>query len=184
MTSTSPSAPGPLRRHDPRMQTVEMAALRFEDVDDAETLDSGLVRPSLDRWRTALLVAAGGALGTLLRFLVGLLVPTVTTPTLVEVPWGTFWVNLAGCLVLGVLTGWLEARYARRWLQPFLGVGLCGGFTSFSAVVLEGAAMVGADFPVLALGYAGATIVLGLGALVLGMAAARRLARRLEAAAA
>lgn len=164
------------------MQTVEMAALRYEDVDDAETLDSGPVRPSLDRWRTALLVAAGGALGTLLRYVVGALVPTVTTPTLVEVPWATFWVNLVGCLVFGALTGWLEARYARRWLQPFLGVGLCGGFTSFSAVVLEGSAMIGADFPVLAFGYAAATIVMGISALVLGMAAAQRLARRLEGA--
>jgi len=165
------------------MQTVEMAALRFEDVEDAETLDSGPIHPSLDRWRTALLVAAGGALGTLLRFAAALLIPTVTTPTLVEMPWGTFWVNALGCLVLGALTGWLEVRCARRWLQPFLGVGLCGGFTSFSAVVLEGSAMIGADFPVLALGYAAATILMGVGALVLGMVASRHLARRLEAAA-
>ena len=61
-------------------------------------------------------------------------------------------------------------------MQPLLGTGLCGGFTSFSAVVLEGSAMIGADFPLVALSYGAATVVLCLGGLILGLILGRRLA--------
>lgn len=59
------------------MHTVEMAALRDVDVADSETLVSGPVRPAPATWRIALLVAAGGALGAVLRFLLTVLDPTV-----------------------------------------------------------------------------------------------------------
>ncbi|MGO1480767.1 MAG: fluoride efflux transporter FluC, partial [Brachybacterium sp.] len=166
------------RRDDPRMHTVEMAALRFEDVADSKTLGSGPVRPPIAVWHIALLVAAGGALGAILRFSLTVLVPTVTTPTLVELPWATFWVNLLGCLALGALNGVLEVRPGRPWMRPLLGTGLCGGFTTFSAVVLEGSAMIGAGFPILALIYGAETVLLCLGALVVGLLVGRRLAER------
>ena len=57
------------------------------------------------------------------------------------------------------------------------GAGLCGGFTTFAAVVLEGSAILGADFPVPALGYAVLTVALCLGAVVLGLLGGRRLAQ-------
>lgn len=155
-----------------------MAALRFEGVIGSETLGSGPVGPPPARWRIALLVAAGGALGAILRFLLTVLVPTVTTPTLVELPWSTFWVNLIGCLALGAMTGALEVRPGRPWMQPLLGTGLCGGFTTFSTVVLEGSAMIGADFPILALVHGTQTVVLCLGAMVVGLLVGRRLAER------
>ena len=153
-----------------------MAAVHLEDIIDSETLGSGPVRARLTWWQTALLVAAGGALGGFLRFTLSVLAPTVTTPTLVEVPWATFGVNLLGCLALGGLNGALEVRAGRSWMQPLLGTGLCGGFTTFSAVVLEGSAMIGADFPLLALSYGAATVVLCLGGLILGLVLGRRLA--------
>lgn len=155
-----------------------MAAVRFEDVLASDTLGSGPVREGLGPWRTALLVAAGGAVGAILRFSLGVLAPTVTTPTLVEVPWATLAVNVLGSLGLGALTGALEVRSGRAWVQPLLGTGLCGGFTTFSAVVLEGSAFIGADFPVLALGYAVLTIVVCLGAVVAGLLGGRRIAAR------
>lgn len=160
-----------------------MAAVHLEDVIDSETLGSGPVRARLVWWQFALLVAAGGALGGFLRFTLSVLAPTVTTPTLVEVPWATFWVNLLGCLALGGLNGVLEVRSGRSWMQPLLGTGLCGGFTSFSAVVLEGSAMIGADFPLVALSYGAATVVLCLGGLILGLILGRRLAAPRELAA-
>lgn len=160
------------------MHTVEMAALRHEDVADSETLGSGQVHRSLATWKVVLLVAAGGALGTMLRFGLSVLVPTVTTPTLVEVPWATLTVNVLGCLVLGGLNGVLQIAPLRPWIHPLLGTGLCGGFTTMSTVVLEGSAMIGADFPLLALSYAGLTLVLCLGAVVLGLLLGRRLAER------
>ena len=153
-----------------------MAAVHLEDIIDSETLGSGPVRARLTWWQTALLVAAGGALGGFLRFTLSVLAPTVTTPTLVEVPWATFCVNLLGCLALGGLNGALEVRSGRSWMQPLLGTGLCGGFTTFSAVVLEGSAMIGADFPLLALSYGAATVVLCLGGLILGLVLGRRVA--------
>ena len=161
------------------MQTLEMAALRFEDVLESDTLESGPVAAELAPWRTALLVAGGGALGAMLRFVLTLLAPTVTTPTLVEMPWATLWVNLLGCLGLGALHGVAEVRVARPWVHPLLGIGLCGGFTTFSAVVLEGSAMIGADFPVPAMTYALVTVALCLGGIVLGLLAGRRIARRI-----
>lgn len=154
-----------------------MAALRFEEVTESEILDSGPAPHESVPWRTAMLVMAGGTLGAMLRFALTVLSPTVTTPTLVELPWATLWVNLLGCLGLGLLNGVLEVRVSRPWLQPLLGTGLCGGFTSFSVVVLEGSAMIGADFPVLAMTYTVVTVVLCLSGIVLGLVGGRRLAR-------
>ncbi|WP_394215364.1 fluoride efflux transporter FluC [Brachybacterium vulturis] len=177
MTSSLSPAPRPPRRDDPRMQTVEMAALRYVEITESETLDSGPVHDGSVPWRTAMLVAAGGAVGAMLRLSLTVLAPTVTTPTLVELPWATLWVNLLGCLGLGLLNGVLEVRAQRPWLQPLLGTGLCGGFTSFSAVVLEGSAMIGADFPVLAMTYTVVTVVVCLSGIVLGLLGGRRLGR-------
>ncbi|HEX7351462.1 CrcB family protein [Brachybacterium sp.] len=180
MTSSPSSSPHPPRRDDPRMQTVEMAALRYEDITESETLGSGPVPEELDPLRTALLVGVGGALGAILRFSLTVIAPTVTTPTLVELPWATLWVNLLGCLALGALNGTLEVTSGRPWIRPLLGTGLCGGFTTFSAVVLEGSAIIGADFPILALTYAVLTMGLCLGGVVLGLFGGRRLARGLR----
>ena len=159
------------------MHTVEMTALRDVDVADSETLVSGPVRPAPASWRIALLVAAGGALGAMLRFLLTVLDPAVTTPTLVEMPWTTLTVNVLGSLGLGALNGVLEVREGRPWMRPLLGTGLCGGFTTMSAAVLDGAAMMGADFAILAIVYASLSLLLSIGALVAGLLLARRLAR-------
>lgn len=160
------------------MHTVEMTALRHEDIAESETLGSGPVHRSLETWKVALLVGAGGALGAMLRFSVTVIDPTVTTPTLVEMPWATLIVNVLGCLGLGALSGVLEISALRPWMHPLLGTGLCGGFTTMSTVVLEGSAMIGADAPLLALLYAGLTLVLCLGGVVLGLLLGRRLAER------
>ncbi|GAA1489224.1 hypothetical protein GCM10009626_19700 [Brachybacterium sacelli] len=163
------------------MQTVEMAALRLEDVSDGDTFGSGPVQARLTPRRTALLVAAGGAIGALLRFVLMVISPTVATPTLVELPWATLWANVLGCLILGTLTGVLEVRPGRPWMLPLLGTGLCGGFTTMSTVVLEGSAMIGADFPMQAFAYALATVFGCLGAMVGGLLGGRRLAHRAAA---
>ena len=160
------------------MHTVEMAALRFSDLQETDPIGPGPSRPPLPTWKIALLVAAGGGLGAALRMIVTLSMPTVTTPTLVEVPWATLWVNLIGCLGLGTLVGVLEIRPGRPWMRPLLGTGVCGGFTTMSSVVLEGSAMIGAEFPIPAFGYAVATVVLCLGAVLTGFVLGRRLARR------
>ena len=83
-----------------------------------------------------LLVATGGATGAVGRFLVSLIMRSSGAGGFL---WATFAVNLAGCLLMGLLIGWL-------WRLPpgtgettrlFFGVGLLGGFTTFSAFSLE-----------------------------------------------
>ena len=132
------------------------------------------VRPPHLRVRLLGLVLLGGAAGTLLRWAVGLAVPHVG-----GLPLGTAAVNLLGAFVLGALLEHLallgpdEGR--RRDLRLTLGTGLCGGFTTYSALALDtdGLLRAGAVGPALA--YALGTVGLGLVASALGIAAARRL---------
>ena len=79
-------------------------------------------------------IAAGGALGSLARWGVSLALPHLVGAT----PWSTVAVNIVGSALLGVLIvvlseQWPDHRYAR----PFLGVGVLGGFTTFSTFVLD-----------------------------------------------
>lgn len=180
-----PSYPGPVsavpvprRRDDPRMQTVEMAALPA-GADDAEPPKPCPSRAPLSTRRTALLVAAGGAGGALVRYLLELAVPSTITPTLVEVPWATWTVNVLGCLALGMLTGWTEVRpRAPRWCAPLLGTGACGGFTTMSTLVLQVSAMLGTGFPLTALEYGMGSVVVSLAAAVVGLWTGHLIGRR------
>ncbi|WP_232226453.1 fluoride efflux transporter FluC [Brachybacterium phenoliresistens] len=169
--------PAPRRRDDPRMQTVEMAALNIPGTEE-EVFGSGPVLPPLPRWQIALLIAGGGAVGAVLRFLLQLLLPSTTTPTLVEMPWSTLLANTLGCLAMGLLAGGIQVRRdAPRWLFPAVGTGMIGGFTTFSTVVLEGSAMIGAEFPRLALLYGTLTVLLAVVAIMVGLMVGRVSAR-------
>jgi len=118
------------------------------------------------------LVAAGGALGAAARHLVSQAALRWLGPAW---PWGTLAANLAGALLMGALVGWLAARGdGGRELRLFLGVGLLGGFTTFSAFSLEAAMMIERrDFTAAGL-YAGGSVALCVAALFAGLFAARR----------
>lgn len=84
---------------------------------------------------SSLLVALGGALGSWLRFAVGRLLP----PGPSAFPWATLTVNVGGSFAMGLLAGWLARDTSgdgESW-RLLLGVGLLGGFTTFSAFSLE-----------------------------------------------
>ncbi|WP_309082054.1 CrcB family protein [Zhihengliuella sp.] len=83
-------------------------------------------------FRSLLAVGAGGFAGTLARL--GL---SVAYDDAAHLPWGTLAANAAGCLVLGLLTGWWQAsgRMGERW-RLALGGGFLGSFTTFSAVAV------------------------------------------------
>jgi CrcB protein len=120
-----------------------------------------------------LLVAAGGALGSVARYGAGVLAQRLVPG--VAWPWATFGVNLLGGLLMGLLVGWLGARAAGDdGLRLFAAVGLLGGFTTFSAFSLETALMIERKQVGLAAGYAAASVVLSVAALFLGLMIARR----------
>ncbi len=87
-----------------------------------------------------LLVAIGGGFGACLRYLVGRFTLNSFGPGL---PFGTWTVNIVGGLAMGLLAGWLVKTDASgEELRIFLGVGVLGGFTTFSAFSLELANMI------------------------------------------
>jgi len=84
----------------------------------------------------ALMVGAGGFVGSILRYAVSGLVHRLMP--LATFPFGTLAVNAAGCLVIGVLGGISESRHAvGHDMRLFLFLGLLGGFTTFSSFGYE-----------------------------------------------
>lgn len=82
------------------------------------------------------LVGAGGALGAIARYVVGLAAHRGATPG--AFPWGTLAVNLAGCLLIGLGAGLADTRGGLpAEARLFLFVGVLGGFTTFSSFGYE-----------------------------------------------
>ncbi|MBT2450399.1 fluoride efflux transporter CrcB [Streptomyces sp. ISL-43] len=119
-----------------------------------------------------LLVALGAAVGAPLRFLTDRAVQKRHDTVF---PWGTFTVNVVGCLVLGLVTGAVTAGAASSQVQLLVGTGLCGALTTYSTFSYETLRLVedGAKF------YAAvnviASVVAGLGAVFAGVALAEAL---------
>ena len=104
-------------------------------------------------------IALGGALGSLARWGVGRLVPHDTG----QLPWSTLVENVSGAFVLGVLMVLLlEVWPPSRLVRPFLGVGVLGGFTTFSTYMLDTQDLLRAGRPGTAMAYLFATLLLGL----------------------
>lgn len=111
-------------------------------------------------WQQLGLVMVGGALGAAGRFWIGgLLLRQLGA----GFPWGTFAVNLAGAFAGGFLAVWLEGRGspALYW-RAFLIVGLLGGLTTYSALMIECLLYSRSSRTELALGYLLLTLFLGL----------------------
>ncbi|MER6995170.1 CrcB family protein [Streptomyces sp. NPDC000410] len=121
------------------------------------------------KWKVLAAVSAGGALGASARYGVSLFWPSV---------WGTFAVNVVGCALIGVLMVLVSERHVvtRPLVRPFLGVGVLGGFTTFSTYALDIAGLLERQQAATALAYAAATVVGALGAVWLGASATRRMA--------
>ena len=86
-----------------------------------------------------LFVALAGSLGAVARFIVDGL---IRTKLVGPFPWGTFLVNVSGSLLLGVLTGLVMFHAAPSTLTTVMGVGFCGGYTTFSTTNFETARLV------------------------------------------
>ena len=109
------------------------------------------------------LVALGGALGASMRYGLGRVLPAGAWP------WGTFAANVIGGFALGLLA----ARVPGGPWRLLLGVGVLGGFTTFSAFSLEMFGMIERGSWALAAAYAAVSVLLALAALAAGMAIGR-----------
>ena len=122
-------------------------------------------------------IAAGGALGALGRFGLAQALPHRVD----EFAWATLWTNALGSLLLGllmalVLSVWSHTRYVR----PFLGVGVLGGFTTFSTAELDTRGLIASGHLAEALAYVGASVALGLVLVLAGLALGSAIGRRLR----
>lgn len=117
--------------------------------------------------KLVLLVAAGGAVGSVLRYLIALGLNR-------GAPWGTLGVNLLGSLLLAFLFAALPGEDRAAW-RVTLGTGVLGGFTTYSTFNLEAFGMLERGEGLRALAYVGATVLGALAAAWLGWVAGRSL---------
>ncbi|WP_406053242.1 fluoride efflux transporter CrcB [Kribbella sp. NBC_00889] len=100
-------------------------------------------------------IAAGGAIGAVARYLVGQAWPTPPG----SFPWATLVINVVGCGLIGILMVVVsEVLTRRRLIRPFLGTGVLGGFTTFSTYALDIQQLIAGRHPGTALLYLAATI--------------------------
>ena len=112
-----------------------------------------------------LLVALGGALGSLLRYLLGAWVQGFLGPGF---PWSTFLVNALGSLLIGAVVRFSLEGALSGEARLFLAVGVLGGFTTFSSFSYETLALVQDGEALLALAYALGSLLLGFILVYLG----------------
>ena len=124
---------------------------------------------------TSLVVFAGGGMGAVLRHQVGRAMTGWLGPVVVSAfPWATLAVNVSGSLAMGLLAGWLAKSGAagEHW-RLFLGVGLLGGFTTFSAFSLEVMLLIERGQSRTAFAYAAVSVLAALTGLYIGLIAMR-----------
>lgn len=121
-------------------------------------------------WQQLVLVMCGGALGSAARFWLG----GALLRRLGEgIPWGTLAANLIGSFAIGFLAVWLEGRGAQAlYWRAFLIVGLLGGLTTYSSLMLECLLLARSPRAGIVLAYLATTLVAGLLLVWLGTRAA------------
>jgi CrcB protein len=116
-----------------------------------------------------LLVIAGATVGAPLRYLTDRAVQSRHDSVF---PWGTFAVNVTGCLILGLLTGAAAAGAASSHLQLLLGTGLCGALTTYSTFSYETLRLTETGAGLYAVVNILGSVTAGLGAAFLGVSIA------------
>lgn len=108
-----------------------------------------------------LLVGVGGGVGSMLRYLTSHL-----SARFISSEWalvGTFIVNVVGCFIIGLLTGWLLFNMSKSQQLPLLLVtGFCGGYTTFSAFAFENVQLLQSGHIIYSVLYITASISVGL----------------------
>jgi fluoride exporter len=117
--------------------------------------------------KSYILVALGGAIGSVSRFVISELFASKTNSSF---PWATLLINLLGCFLIGLLLG-LSQRYqfaSHYSLRSFFIIGLCGGFTTFSSFSAETMRLFQSSQNIQAIMYILASTLIGLGLTLLG----------------
>lgn len=113
--------------------------------------------------KNLLLVGLGGAIGSMLRYTAGLLIDARSFP------WPAFVVNIIGSFVIGLVFAMStrDEAFLNNW-KLFLGTGICGGFTTFSAFSLDNMELLQSGKVGLAFIYIAVSILLGIAAVFFG----------------
>lgn len=120
--------------------------------------------------RYVILVGIGGLLGSISRYLAATLI-TKTIPS--AFPYGTFAVNILGCLIVGVIFGLSEKfDWLPEW-RLFLATGFCGGFTTFSSFAYENIVLLQDKDYLTFASYSILSFALGLAATFIGLSLTR-----------
>lgn len=117
---------------------------------------------------TPIAIAIAGGIGAAARFVLD---GVITSRNRASVPIGTLVINVVGSFLLGLVAGW-AAEHGASSLTVLLGIGLLGGFTTFSTASVELVALVRDDRPHAAAALAAGMLLLALAAAVLGVSAA------------
>jgi fluoride exporter len=115
------------------------------------------------------LIALGGAVGSVLRYIVGGMVQRTSASAF---PVGTLFVNVAGCLLIGIFVRFLLNMQTSAELRALLVVGFCGGFTTFSTFSFETVGLIEGGEYARAATYIVGSVALCILATFAGMAAA------------
>jgi CrcB protein len=124
------------------------------------------------QWELLAATAAGGILGAEARYGLSLVAPHHDQ----QFPWSTLLINVTGCLLIGVLmTVLLALPSPHRLARPFLGVGILGGYTTYSAFAMDVQRLVLHHRPLVALDYLALTVLGCAGAVWLSSALTGRI---------
>jgi len=116
--------------------------------------------------KAILLVGTGGFAGSVLRYLISRFMAVQTTSSF---PFGTFSVNILGCLILGLIYGLGMKELVSSEMRLLLATGFCGGFTTFSSFSFEFMILLREGYTGLAFLYAAGSMAVGLAAVWIGI---------------